>query len=720
MAKKTKVRANNLEPMQLPDSEQHEEIRAVSKNADGTFQYDEISKSIHRSKGWWIDNFSNLSPGISSYPQLSRQDYDYFRPGEATPQREREILLACNAAYKKVGIIKNIIDLMGDFGCQGVRLTHPNKKIERFYKKWFKLISGVERSERFLNILYRLGTVITKIDYTKVNYKKQEKMSKVVANEKLIGAPEYKVVKREIPGKYTFLHPCLVETVGGRLSGFTSKPQYGIALSESVKDLIRNPKTDEEKEIVASLPQDMIDIVNSSRPYILPSENLWVEFYKKDDWDVRGESILASILDDITILEKLKLADITALDGACSMVRIYAMGDLEHQIAPTTEGANKFAAALQANTGAGIKEIVWGPAIKIIESNTDISKFLGEEKYRPTLNNIYTGLGIPPSLTGLFGSPGATNSFISLKTLTRRLEYGRQLLIKFWEAQIAIVQKAMGFRLPAQVEFDNVNLTDEEAEKSLLIQLADRNLISDELLQIKFGHNPDMERIRLKNERKARKKGKMIEKSGPYYEPQFELALQKIALQSGLVTPSEVGLELLDRKPGEKSQVELDQEMKKQAIKEKKLPKPNNGRPKNSRDTKQRDRRTFKPIKGHHIDNSIGALMVWAKNTQAVLYDRLNTLYLSLLKKKNLRQLTDSEANFLEKTKFGVFLNVSKFTDIDTLDKQWISNTLSLPINTVAYNQYLNLTSSVAQSLNKELNLDQLRYLQLITYINNK
>lgn len=52
-------------------------------------------------------------------------------------------------AYDKVGIVRNVIDLMGDFASQGLTLVHPNKSIERFYRKWFENVNGLDRSERF-------------------------------------------------------------------------------------------------------------------------------------------------------------------------------------------------------------------------------------------------------------------------------------------------------------------------------------------------------------------------------------------------------------------------------------------------------------------------------------------------------------------------------------------------------------------------------------------
>ena len=97
--------------------------------------------------------------------------------------------------------------------------------------------------------------------------------------------------------------------------------------------------------------------------------------------------------------------------------------------------------------------------------------------------SIYSCLGIPPTLTGTFGASGTTNNFISLKTLTERLNYVRSILLKFWDEQIKIVQKSMGFRQAAQVEFDFMQLDDPASMTQLMINLADRNIISDEFVQ---------------------------------------------------------------------------------------------------------------------------------------------------------------------------------------------------------------------------------------------
>jgi len=108
-------------------------------------------------------SFKNVeSPNISVREGFDRRDYDFFRPNEQIPVKDKDIMTACMQAYERIGIVRNTIDMMSEFACQGVDLVHPNPKIEKFYKEWFKKIRGNERTERILNLLYRAGNVIIK------------------------------------------------------------------------------------------------------------------------------------------------------------------------------------------------------------------------------------------------------------------------------------------------------------------------------------------------------------------------------------------------------------------------------------------------------------------------------------------------------------------------------------------------------------------------------
>jgi hypothetical protein len=70
-------------------------------------------------------------------------------------------------------------------------------------------------------------------------------------------------------------------------------------------------------------------------------------------------------MDDISVVEKLKLADLAALDGAISNIRIFKLGSLEHKIAPTKAAAAKLSEILQGNVGGGTMDLVWGQILNL-------------------------------------------------------------------------------------------------------------------------------------------------------------------------------------------------------------------------------------------------------------------------------------------------------------------------------------------------------------------
>jgi hypothetical protein len=188
---------------------------ALNEASKALDEFTVVQKTTANNSRYRLD-FSNLDGPTSGRPGLTRSDYDYFRPEESIPTHIKAILNKADVVYNRVGLVKNVIDLMGDFACQGIRLVHPNKRIERFYRNWFDKVSGEERSERFLNNLYRVGNVVINRQTAKISIKVEDSLYKSVGSPDLIiTQDEPKVEKREIPWKYTFIDPVYVDVVGG-------------------------------------------------------------------------------------------------------------------------------------------------------------------------------------------------------------------------------------------------------------------------------------------------------------------------------------------------------------------------------------------------------------------------------------------------------------------------------------------------------------------------
>lgn len=702
MAKKRPSPSSVIQNSISSNSEAYVSYGADSSSQEYAFkQYskaiDNFSAHVHASRynRLGFDPSGVGGDGISGRYDMTHEGYEAWRPNEVSRfKNAKQAILHAEICYNRHGLIKNVIDIMGDFASQGIRLVHPNKRIEKFFQNWFRKVNGVERSERFLNNLYKLGNVVIRVQTAKIKAKTKERLYRARANPDM-EVLDLNIVKNEIPWKYTFLHPATVDIVGGALANFAGDPQYVVSVPTGLTNLIKNPKNDEQLRIVNSLPREIREAVGTSKKIPLPKDKTKVFHYKKDDWQDWAFPIISSIALDISLYDKLKLADRAALDGAISNIRIFKLGSLEHKIVPTDKAAQQLASMLESNVEAGTLDLIWGPDIEMIESKTSVHQFLGQAKYEPTLIALYAGLGIPPTLTGTFGASGTTNNFISLKTLTQRLEYGRDILTSFWDEQIRIVQEAMGFRFPARVEFDLMNLGDEVAEKALLLQLADRNLISDELLQHYFGSDPEMERIRTNNEYREREKGSRAEKAGPFYDPQLDDALKKVALQSGIVTPSEVGLELEPRKKGEKNAMDF----KVDQIKAKppgpspsgKKGVPGQGRPKNSKDSGPRKTKTFKPK----------TKAVWARAAQEAISEVINPAILMEFGKKNMRSLSQEEISKLEGLKFGILFNLEPLSELS-------QDNITEALSKETPKEYFSIYDEWLKETAKELGLNEL------------
>ena len=570
-------------------------------------------------------------------------------------------------AYEKVGIIRNVIDLMSDFASQGLAIVHPNKTIEKFYRKWWQEVGGVDRSERFLNYLYRTGNVVVRRRTAKINKQQEKNLRNSLAAD--VKIEPLKFLKREIPWSYDFLNPLAID-IRNNGSYVVGKPEFLLNISKNTYEQL--VKTDNSPNtIFKTLPLDIQKRLQSGERKIpLDADNVQMYYYKKDDWLLWANPMIYAILDDIIMLEKMKLADIAALDGAISNVRLWTVGDLDHKIIPTKAAINKLRDILASNVGGGTMDLVWGPELKFTESQSQVYRFLGSEKYQPVLTSIYAGLGIPPTLTGASSSGGYTNNYVSLKTLIERLEYGREVLSQFWRHEIKLVQKAMGFRLPAEIHFDSIVLSDEAAQKKLLMDLADRDIISQETLLERFREIPSIERVRVRREERERTNDVAApKKASPYHNPQHKNDVAKIAMTKDVLDNDEY-LESLGLPPSSMEKPVKEEVKKLPLDTENTEPVNENGRPKFSKDTQKRKEKRVLPR-----SSDATAKTLWAMEAQTKISEIVSPVALAHFDKKNVRSLNKAEVDQLEHLKLCILTGMQPFMEIDeAVVKQLIDN----------------------------------------------
>lgn len=638
------------------------------------------------------DRFGNIEPGISVREGIDRFNYEFFRPGEASPRGHHEVIDACDHIYRHNCIVNFAINMMTDFVIQGMQVYHPAASKQKRYRHWWKKVGGYRVSERLVNLLYRHAVPIVKRNFADLNEGDLKDLDRAAANidPEVTFRRTVDVEPNRIPMQYTFLNPRTIEVLGGELAMFGNSPtnpiKYGLRIPENLLKTIKSPRNDEEKAIVNKLPSYIKKAVSSGNKIIpLDPDKVSALYYKKDDWQQWPDPMILSIMKDITLYEKMKDADRAALDGSISRIRLWTLGLPEHQIQPGPGAFKKLKEQLLANTGGGSMDLVWDASLKLTESSSDVYKFLGSAKYEPVLQAIYAGLGIPQSLTG-GEAGGMTNNALSLKTLIERLQYARSILIEFWEREFSLLQRAFGDRQPAKLRFDMMTLSDEASEKMIWVQLYDRNLVTTETMREKFGLLPDVEIQRQRREYKDVENGKSPSKIGPFTEAQpHPDQLSKAAMTQGLIAPSEAGVVTKPKKKGDKSaldrqealqkqQMENDQKLAEQQqeiknqqsddlhkqklkqkddIHKKKLkettvkPKgqPGQGRPQGKKDETKRKQRTPKV-----------SAQVMARELYREVSESLTSQYLDRCNKKNLRSLTTAQSKEFEVVKFNAML----------------------------------------------------------------
>ncbi len=659
--------------------------------------------------------FVDFDNNISVKSDFNRRDYEYFRANTDNLTPEKLIDLA-QKSYEKVGIVRNTMDTMSNLGCQGIRIQHPVRRTERFLQAWFNYVGGPGISEQFLNILYCLANVPVKTAYGTIDYPSEQDLSKTKADMDNTEMIRVETLPRVIPLKYSFVYPNSIEAVGGNLNIFMPRPIYAMKLPADIRyelsKLSRMGKFNQDAH--KQLSQEINKLIQVNSQVIpLDPEKFDIYFYKKKDWQLWATPMISSILNDLIMLERMKLADNCALDGAISNIRHWTVGIIDsanpqNNILPTMGAINRIKNVIANNVGGGTMDLVTGPEVAFKESATQVHHFLGSEKYEVTLNAIYDGLGIPPPLRSVqSSSSNATNNYVSLKTLVENLKYGRSVLTKFWNKQLQIIQKAMGHAQPGQVMYDQIILSDEGSEKKLLIELVDRDLISAEAVQHYFGFIPGIEKKRVRRDAKERQMDKMPRKAGQFHNAMIEEDMKLALVQNGDITPSEAGIELEERKEGETPRVDKQITAKKEADAFKSKMKA--GRPTGVTETsKRRKKPNFRPRASiDYFDVSL-----WAEKA----YDKLSTaiaaVYLTEVAKANLRQLTSLQSQELEKRKFVALCNLEPLTNDITirLDDKAI-------IYTAANTNFDVLKQSYLTKYDSEPSLDEARKMQILSYI---
>lgn len=534
--------------------------------------------------------YRDIQTRTSVYDEFNRSDYEYFRPGETLPKTIEESHKLCVASYRQFSIVKKMVDLIADFVSKGIRLYHPQKSAQKAYNAWWNAIKGESITSTFSNYLVRSSNVIV-VRETSSKSKLLKKLAAYASNVPIEEAG------KQFAHAYHLYMPTDVDIVDKEASRFSKNKIYALKLDYGTQKLLKKKRlTPNDEFILNGLPSFIREsqLISRHNAVVMPPDKTRIFHYKKDTTDNWAYSIIHAMLDDLILLKKLKLCDLNVVDGLSSHIVHCKIGDLEHKILPNPEVISAYEETfLTALSNGRPVRLVTGPEVNVEIHVPDTAAFLGEEKYRAILSSIYAGFGIPPALTGQANSSGLSNNAISLEVLIQCLEDIRKEIVRFWKYEIKIFQRSMGFQKPAIVEFDHPSFQDRHAILALLVQLVDRKIISADRVRETFGFNPDIEKDRLNEEYSMDEDRRHV---SALSDAQPEHSYKKIALQAGYITPGQVGVQVNEKNPGEKTTYEMETEkLKAQKVaKQQQKGVSGQGRPPGSKDTTKRKPREVK------------------------------------------------------------------------------------------------------------------------------
>jgi hypothetical protein len=417
------------------------------------------------------DSYRNIESGLLPWEA---------RSGKVSISRA---VILCQKAAANVSIVRNTIETCVEFSNAPLHVKTSNETVKNFFEAWFERINLHKLTESFMREYYRSGNVFM---YKFVGKIKPDQFK----NLKSAFAAKGDV----LPIRYIIMNPAQIYLLGG--ISYNSNNWSKILSSYEVESL-RNPKTEEDKQIFNSLPADIkASIKNGAGQggvYLpLDPDRLYYVFYKKQDYEPLAVPMIFPVLNDIE--QKLELKK---MDMALSRT-------IEHVILLVTNGEKKdqYGGGVNPANITNIQNIFKNQTLgrTLVADYTtkaewvipDIAAILGPDKYKQVEKDIQEGL------QSIFGSTDEkfANAQIKAKVFIERMKEGQKAFLNnFLKPEIKKICEVMGFKNVPKAVFEELSLDDPAVMARIYTQMAQLGLLTPDqtITALQTGILPDKE-----------------------------------------------------------------------------------------------------------------------------------------------------------------------------------------------------------------------------------
>jgi len=394
----------------------------------------------------------------------------------------RDAVILCQKCYYNFAIFRNTIDLMTEFSSSHIYFQGGSQKSRDFFSALFKKINISDLQDKFFREYYRSGNVFLYRFDTQIQ---DSDLSKITQTFGLTSKASV-----SLPARYIVLNPADIQ-IGGSIN-FAVGRYYKI-LSDYELERLKNPKTDEDKEVFNSLPKETQNLVMQKGVGILSipleRDKIAAVFYKKQDYEPFAVPMGFPVLEDINWKAEMKKMDMAITRTMQQAVLLITMGDT-----PDNGGINQ--KNLEAMRGLFENQSIGRVLIADYTTKAEfvipeIGNLIGPEKYEVVDRDIQIGLN-----NILIGSEKFANTSIKVQVFMERLKQARQTFItEFLIPEIRRISKDLGFKNYPEPVFEDIDLKDDVQYSRIYNRLMELGILTPEegLKAIETGRLPTNE-----------------------------------------------------------------------------------------------------------------------------------------------------------------------------------------------------------------------------------
>ena len=408
------------------------------------------------------DRFRNIDEGMVPFNYAT--GYNYNKSNIDV----RDTVILCQKAYYNFGLFRNTIDLMSELSCGNLHLKGGNKSARDFFLALFNKINITALQDKFFREYYRSGNVFIYRYDTTIKEEDVSKISQVFGSQAL-------AAKISLPSRYIIINPADVQ-VNGNLS--FNRGQYYKVLTDYELEQVRNPRTEEDKEILNSLdPLARQQILKGKATAVLlhlDTKKFYAVFYKKQDYEPFAVPMGFPVLEDISAKIEMRRMDMALTRTIQQVVLLVTMGT-----EPDKGGVNqenlKTMQNLFANQSIG-RVLIADYTTKAEFVIPQIADILDPRKYEIIDKDINIGLN-----NILVGNEKFANTTTKVSLLGQKLIQARQAFITdFLLPEIKRISKEIGFKVFPTPFFEDMDLKTDQNLNRIYTRLMELGVLTPE------------------------------------------------------------------------------------------------------------------------------------------------------------------------------------------------------------------------------------------------